>query len=194
MSNVPVSTPAGPPATPPAEASTGRLVAIVIGVVVGVILLTVAGLLIVGYIFASKFHVTTARDEQGQERTMKVETPFGRFRVQKQGVDPKLLGIPLYPGATVAKDDTSGARVDLDLDFADKSMRVLAVKMETSDPFDKVVDFYRNEAAEFALIRKSDRDVEFHWERGQLKKVVAIEQRHGNTRIALANIGEPEAN
>ena len=183
------------PVTPPAEASTGRLVAIVVGVVVGIILLTIAGLAVAGYYFASKVRVTEGRDQLGREKSFRVETPFGRVRVEKQEqVDPKSLGIPIYPGAAMVKGEGGGARVDLDLDFADKYVRVVAVKMETSDSFDKVVEFYRDEATDFIFSQKGHDNVEFRWEHGQLKKLVVITERGGRTRISLAKIGEPEAN
>ena len=190
MSTTPVS-----PASTTSDASTGRLVAIVVGVVVGVVLLTIGGLLVAGYYFASKVHVSETRDELGREKTIRVETPFGRLRVEKQQeVDPKLLGIPIYPGATVMKGESSGARVDLDLDFAEKYVRVVAVKMETDDPFDNVVSFYRTEVADFVFSQKESGNVEFRWEHGELKKLVVITERRGKTRISLAKIGEPEAN
>ncbi len=176
-------------------ASTGRLVAIVVGVVVGILLLTCGGLVVAGYYFASKVTVSRSHDEGGREKTIRVETPFGRLRVEKQeNVDPKLLGMPIYPGAAVIRGEGGGARVDLDLDFADKYVRVVAVKMETADPFENVVSFYRTEAADFVFSHKADGKVEFRWEHGELKKLVVIDERGGKTRISLAKFGEPEAN
>ena len=190
MSGAPVS----PVPAPQPGSSTTRLVVIVLCVIFGIGLLTVAGLVVAGYVFASRVSVSTVRDEQGREKTVKIDTPLGRLRVEKQrDIDPKLLGVPIYPGATVLKDDV-GARVDLDLDFADKSVRVLVVKMETEDPFQKVVDFYRDEAADFVFVEKKNGGAEFRWEHGKLKKIVAVSERRGKTRISLANIGEPEAN
>jgi len=173
---------------------TGRLVAIVVGVIFAIAILTVGGLLVAGYVFASKVRVSTDRDEQGREKTVRVDTPLGRLRVDRdERVDPKHLNIPLYPGARVA-DRSARARIDLDLDFTDQSLRVLAVEMETTDPADKVIDFYREAAADFVFSKKANGRVEFFWERGGLKKLVAIIERGGGTRISLANIGEPEAN
>jgi hypothetical protein len=177
-----MSTSTGPP--------TGRLVAIVVGVILAIGVLTVAGLAVAGYVFASKVNVQTSRDE----KTVRVETPFGNLRLDRaEQVDPKLLDIPLYPRAEVRPRE-AGARLDLDLDFADKRLRVLAVEMETTDPIEKVVAFYREAAADFVVIRKQDDRFEFRWERGSLKKVVGIVEKQGKTRISLANIGEPEAN
>lgn len=176
-------------------ASTGRLVAIVVGVVFAIILLTFGGLLVAGYYFASKVTVSRSRDEQGLEKTIRIDTPLGRLRVEKENnVDPKLLGMPIYPGAVAVRGEGGGARVDLDLDFAEKYLRVVAVKMETSDLFDNVVSFYRTEAADFVFSHKADGRVEFRWEHGDLKKIVVIDQRGTKTRISLAKFGEPEAN
>ena len=109
---------------------TGKLVAVVVGVILAIGVLTVGGLVVAGYIFASRVSVSTSRDARGRERTVRVDTPLGRLRLDQEPVDPKRLDIPLYPGA-VARQQDSGARVDVDLDFADKKFRVLAVEMET---------------------------------------------------------------
>jgi hypothetical protein len=173
---------------------TGRLVAIVVGVILAVGVLTVAGLVVAGYVFASRVDVRTTRDADGREKTFRVDTPLGRLRVDKAGdLDPKLLEIPVYPGAVVRSQD-SGARVDLDLDFADQRLRVLAVEMETTDPVEQVIDYYREAAADFVFSRKRNDRVEFRWESGNLRKVVGIVEKDGKTRISLANVGEPEAN
>jgi len=172
---------------------TGRLVAVVVGVILMIGILTVGGLAVAGYFFASKVKVSTVRDAEGREKTVRVETPFGRFRLDQEHVDPKRLEIPLYPGAVIREND-SGARVDLDVDFADKKFRVLAVELETVDPAEKVIEFYREAAADFVFSRKKEGKVEFRWERGGLQKVVGIVEKEGKTRISLANIGEPEAN
>jgi len=188
------TTPNSPPGPPAGGSSTGRTVAWIAGIVFAFLLVCLGGLFLAGYLFFSKVHVTSMRDDKGQEKSVNIDTPLGRLRVEKGiGVDPKLLGIPIYPGASVVQGDHS-ARVDLDLDFADKSLRVLAAKMETPDNFQKVVDFYKEEVPDFVYTRKSNGRAQFHWEHGEFKKVVMIEERSGKTRISLANIGEPEAN
>jgi hypothetical protein len=172
---------------------TGRLVAVVVGVILTIGILTVGGLVVTGYIFASRVSVSTVRDAEGHEKAVRVETPLGRFRLDQEPIDPKRLDIPLYPGAVVRSND-SGGRVDLDLDFADKKFRVLAVELETVDSAEQVIQFYREAAADFVFSQKKDGKVEFRWERGGLNKVVGIVEKEGKTRISLANIGEPEAN
>jgi hypothetical protein len=169
-------------------------VAIVVGVIVGLVVLGVGSMVIMGLVLASKVNVHTERDAEGREKMVRVETPFGRFRVDRhQRIDPKQLGLPIYPGAVVLRD-TGTARVEIDLDFADTSLRVVAAEMETTDAFDKVVDFYRDQAADFVFTKESGRKVKFIWHQERLKKVIGIIEKGGKTRIALASVGEPEAN
>ena len=195
MSTQPVP-PAGAGYPPgPSGNSTGRLVAIVVGVVLGIVVLTIGGLVALSYLVATNVQVATTKDADGHEESLKLDTPFGRLRVERNNqVDPKLLDIPIYAGATVVEGDSHGARVDLDLDFADKSLRVVALEMETSDPAEKVIAFYRQSAPDFIFSEKSDGKAEFAWKQGEMRKIIGIRERGGKTRISLANIGEPEAN
>jgi len=183
------------PRPPRSGPPTGRLVAVVVGVIFAIGLLTCACVLVMGYLFASRVRVSTVEDDQGRERSLRVDTPLGRLRVEKNAsVDPKLLGIPIYPGAVPVESGAKSARIELDLDFADKYLRVMAVELETPDPIEKVINFYREETADFLISHRSDGRVEFRWQQGRLKKVVGIQEKSRKTRIALANIGEPEAN
>ena len=194
MTSTPTPVPPLRGSRPRTHPSTGRLAAIVAAVIAGVFLLMAAGLFLVGYRFASRIRISSAPDGR-RDGTVRIETPLGNLRVQKQAeIDPKLLGIPLYPGAAAVEGKGVGARVDLDLDFADKSLRVVAVQMETADPIDKVVAFYRQEASDYSFNQKSGEAAEFHWSEGPWKKIIAIRERRGKTNISLANVGEPEAN
>jgi hypothetical protein len=177
------------PGRPLPSRPTARLALTVLSVMAGIGLATVAGVVFLVCRFASQVHVT------GTRNGVRVDTPLGTIRAQKrEKIDPKLLGMPLYPNATIVKGKAAGARVDLDLDFADQSLEVMVVNMETPDPADKVIDFYRREAPGFLLSHRPDGSAELHWGRGRLKKVVVIDGKRAKTCIALANAGEPEAN
>jgi hypothetical protein len=172
--------------------SAHRVVAVIVGAVLVVGLLAVGGLVFAAYFFSSRVHVTKS-GTRGDE-TVRVETPFGRVRVDKNSeVDPETLDIPLYPEAKVVRGGHS-ARVELDLDFADKALRIMAIEMETPDAFDKVVAFYRQAAPDYSFNEKAGGKVELLWQREGQKKVIGIVRRQDQTRIALANIGEPEGN
>ena len=172
--------------------SAHRVVAVIVGAVLVVGFLAVGGLVFAAYFFSSRVHVT--RSGARGDETVRVETPFGRMRVDKNNdVDPEVLDIPLYPGAKVVQEGHS-ARVELDFDFADKALRITAVEMETPDAFDKVVAFYRQAAPDFSFSEKAGGKVELLWQKGGQKKVIGLVKRQDKSRIALANIGEPEGN
>jgi hypothetical protein len=173
--------------------SAHRVVAVIVGAVLVVGFLVVGGLVFAAYFFSSRVHVTRT-GTHGEDETVRVETPFGRVRVDKnREVDPATLDIPVYPEAKVVHGGHN-ARVELDLDFADKALRIMAIEMETTDPFDKVVAFYRQAAPDFSFSEKAGGKVELLLQRGGQKKVIGIVRRQDMTRIALANIGEPEGN
>jgi hypothetical protein len=173
--------------------SAHRVVSAIVGAVLVLGLLAVGGLVFAAYYFSSRVHVTRS-GTHGRDEIVRVDTPFGRVRVDKnRDMDPELLDMPLYPEAKVVNQGHS-ARVDLDLDFADKQLRIMAVEMETPDAFDKVVAFYRQAAPDYSFSQKAGGKVELLWQEGGRKKVIGIVERQGKTRIALANIGEPEGN
>src|SRR5689334_22152905 len=128
------SPPGAPAPRPPSPEATGppstkRLIIIVAGVIGGIFLLIAGCLVLAAFLFVSNVHVSANPGPRlSHEDGVRIETPLGSLRVQKQReIDPKLLGLPLYPGAVSVQGEGLGARVDLDLDFADKSLRVAAI-------------------------------------------------------------------
>jgi hypothetical protein len=82
------------------------------------------------------------KDANGEDKHVRVDTPFGGVHVNTNQTTAADLGLPIYPGATVVKDkDNSSA--DVHLGFGEFQLRVRAVSYETGDPQDKVTAFYR---------------------------------------------------
>ena len=58
-----------------------------------------------GMYFADNIHVEKTRGAKGE--TVQVDTPIGSMRVQEhKKLDPKLIGVPVYPGA-IREDETT---------------------------------------------------------------------------------------
>jgi hypothetical protein len=64
-----------------------------------------------------------------------VQTDQGKVVMGKDAVDPAKLGLPIYPGATPTEAGSFSVQ--------GKSSSAQAVTIETHDPFDKVVAFYK---------------------------------------------------
>lgn len=92
------------------------------------------------------------RDDNGDKATSskgaEITTPFGTLKARNED-DGKATGLAVYPGARVLKekDDDHGGNVVIDTPAF--GLKVVAVKYETDDSPEKVLDFYRNELKQF---------------------------------------------
>src|SRR5437899_9834892 len=92
------------------------------------------------------------RDDNGDKATSskgaEINTPFGTLKARNED-DGKATGLAIYPGARVLKekDDDHGGNVVIDTPAF--GLKVVAVKYETDDSPEKVLDFYRNELKQF---------------------------------------------
>ena len=130
--------------------------------------------------------------ESGQ-KTVNVDTPFGHVRVHENDqLDPALVGIPIYPGATRSKDK-GGAEFQFDGGDVHKDFTVAGAVYYTGDSLEKVREFYREkfpdwntkwENGEYRVETKAD---------GHLRSV-AIKREDDRTRIGVASVGPPASN
>ncbi len=88
--------------------------------------------------------VNVDKDANGQEKRVQVDTPFGGVHVNTDQTTAADLGLPVYPGAVVARDDDQDKSADVHMGFGDWQLRVRTVSYTTPDPRDKVVAFYKN--------------------------------------------------
>jgi len=174
------------PPRPPAPSRSSPVIVIVLLVLA--LIITVAGMAVwVGLHFISRaVHVETAQGSNGQ-KAVSVRTPIGSLEVNPQ-VSEASLGLPVYPGAARMKDDDWAATIKFN--FADDAnVRVLAGKFETTDPFEKVRDFYRERLGN-QVTKYQDKDQEgktvFEIKGDKQKKVVALRSLGGKTVIDLA--------
>jgi hypothetical protein len=104
--------------------------------------LTATALVLVASIAGCRVRVD--KDENGKEKTVQVDTPFGGVHVNTDQLSASDLGLPVYPGAQQVtgpgKEDKSA---DVHLGFGEWQMRVRVVKYETSDSKDQVTAFYK---------------------------------------------------
>jgi len=152
-----------------------KIILIVVAVIVGLGILGVAAVSFIGYRIATHSRV------RNQDGNVRVETPFGTVQ---STTDPdeaaRNLGIDLYPGAAVVKGTTSNMNMG--------NMHTAAAEFETSDPADRVAEFYKSKvpganvisstADHYAIISTDKKNM----------LTINIEPRDGKTRIHIARV------
>ncbi len=124
-------------------------------------------------------------------RTVDIETPLGSLQVQRGEVSESQLGLPIYPGARRKKRE--GATISLDVP-SESSVRVVAAEFETSDPIEKVLEFYRERLGGAAVERRLKGRIALEITNGGAKRIVVLRRRAGGAEIALANVNEGAVN
>jgi hypothetical protein len=162
-------------------------VLIVLLVLIGI---AVAGVVLGGLYLARHIRVEESRSERG--KSVEVSTPFGSLRVQEGGrLDPAKAGIPVYPGATAEESESKSFSLDLDFGPEHKEVTIIGAHYTTSDSLEKVVEFYRRELPHWIVAKKRRGWVQMEYTEQGYKRFVGISERHGQTRIVLAQVGEP---
>lgn len=100
-----------------------------------------AGLALVLGSTGCRVHVD--KDASGKEKNVQVDTPFGGVHVNTDQTTASDLGLPVYPGADIVKDDDKHKSADVHLGFGEWQIRVRAVSYATPDSRDQVVAFYK---------------------------------------------------
>jgi hypothetical protein len=96
---------------------------------------------------------TIQHKENGDNKDVKIETPFGGMQVKADDKKPADTGLAQYPNARVKEksgdDDNSG---NVDMSFGPFGLKVAAVTYVTNDSRDKVVDFYRKDMSRYGKV------------------------------------------
>ena len=138
-------------------------------------------------------HVLVTKSDWHGETT--VETPFGSFRVRDtDSFDPKNMGVPIYPGAVRDEDSRKLAHFRFDFGDVHKAFAVSAATYHTRDSVERVTDFYRGELPHWLISDNGRGGLQLSFTRHGYKRFVAICGDDGETRIALASVGEPASN
>lgn len=101
----------------------------------------VAGLALMAWVVGCRVHVD--KDANGQEKTVQVDTPFGGVHVNTDQTTASDLGLPVYPGAEIAKDKDNNKSADIHMGFGEWQLHVRAVSYESADTQEKIATFYK---------------------------------------------------
>jgi hypothetical protein len=87
--------------------------------------------------------VNVQKDENGKEKTVQVDTPFGGIHVNTNQINAADLGLPAYPGAQVVEDNDKDKSADVHMGFGEWELRVRAVNYATTDSREQITAFYK---------------------------------------------------
>ncbi|MGA8529850.1 MAG: hypothetical protein WB622_09055 [Acidobacteriaceae bacterium] len=94
-------------------------------------------------------HVQVDKGKNGEDKTVRVDTPLGGLHVRSDQTSAADLGLPAYPGAHVAPDNEGDKSADVHLGFGQWQLRVQVVSYDTPDAKDKVIAFYKSAMGRF---------------------------------------------
>lgn len=98
---------------------------------------------------ATGCRVHVDKDQDGKEKTVQVETPFGGIHVNTDKTSASDLGLPIYPGAKPSEDHDKHGSADVHMGFGQWQLRVKAVSYQTNDSEEKVEAFYKKALTRF---------------------------------------------
>ena len=75
-----------------------------------------------------------------------------------------------------------------------KAFAVSAAEYRTPDSVDRVTEYYRDQLPHWLISQKDDGKMQLSFTRHGYKRFVCIYENDGETRIALASVGEPASN
>jgi hypothetical protein len=100
-----------------------------------------AGLALAAGLAGCRIH--TEKGANGEDKNVQVDTPFGGVHVNTNQTTATDLGLPVYPGAVLVKDNDDHESADVHLGFGEWELRVRTVSYETPDSEEKVTAFYK---------------------------------------------------
>lgn len=134
-----------------------------------------AGLLLISSAFLLSACSTTVH-QNGESKDVDVKTPIGTVRVKNSGtgeanksvdintffggvhvhtndVDPKDVGLNIYPGARLApRSEDNDSQANVNISTAWFGLRVVALKYESDDAPEKLLDYYKKDLGRYGNV------------------------------------------
>ena len=150
-------------------------------------------LFLVGVVVTRTIHVRTA---DGEHRTnVAIDTPAGRFNIRAGNhMSASMDGIPVYPGAYRANNGGVNFEWTSKDGDSDKNVSVIGGEFRTKDSVSQVVEFYRRQLPSLMIVSRHNGYVRFEYKDGGFRRIISIEDRHGETRIGVASIEDRASN
>lgn len=93
----------------------------------------------------------SGKDEQ--DKSVDIKTPFGGLQVRTNDVAVKDTGLAIYPGARQApRSEHDDSQANVNIATAWFGVKVVALKYESDDSPEKVLDYYRKDMAKYGRV------------------------------------------
>jgi hypothetical protein len=88
--------------------------------------------------------IQTKNGENGENKNVKIDTPFGGLHVSTDQTAAADIGLPTYPGAQLFhKKGDSNSSADVHMGFGKWQLRVKVVEYTSPDSEEKITTFYK---------------------------------------------------
>ena len=96
-------------------------------------------------------HVQKGNNDK--DKSVNIKTPFGGLQVRTDDVAAKDTGLTVYPGARQAsRSEHDDSQANVNIATAWFGVKVVALKYESDDSPDKVLDYYKKEMAKYGRV------------------------------------------
>jgi hypothetical protein len=111
-------------------------------------------LLLAGCSIHVKDHERSAEDaDKSKDKEVTIKSPFGGLHVDTDKVDPKQMGLSVYPGARLKeKENGNDSKANVNIDTPWFGLKVIALKYESDDPQEKIWDYYKKELSKYGKV------------------------------------------
>lgn len=111
--------------------------------------------------------VNVKKDEEGKEKKVDIDTPFGGIHVN-ENADVRDTGLQVYPGARMKPKDNSGDEKSANVNISTSAfgLKVVAVEYESNDAPAKIMSFYQNQLKKYGNVLLCHTSHEFSYTGG----------------------------
>src|SRR5450631_1258488 len=97
--------------------------------------------------------IKVKKDDNGQEKNVDINTPFGGIHVDKNA-DVRDTGLPVYPGAHIKADGSRGEDKDANVNISGMGygLKVVAVEYESTSTPTTIIAYYREQLKKFGNV------------------------------------------
>lgn len=141
-----------------------------------------------GLVLVSGCRVQVNKNEDGRDKNVKIDTPFGGLHVRSGDTNAADVGLPVYPGATLAPDENGDKSADIHMGFGDWQLTVKVVKYQTPDSQDKVLDFYQKAMGRYGTVIRCQGDAAVGTPTVTQEGLNCAEDEHGKTHVDISHV------